>query len=903
MNCISRQILAIRLSALAFSLLILVSAFAGGAVRAQAQTYPVAFPSPTTFATFDCPPQSYCPANYGVASGDFNGDGKLDVVTVDSSSDLNVVLGNGDGTFQAPISLNLAASNMFYEAIAVGDFNGDHLLDVAVWMLDATTGSTQVEIYLGNGTGSLTYRGTYVAPNSNDFNPGSNSIVASDVNGDGKLDLVAATPNNGLFVFLGNGDGTFQTPVNYSYARTSGCCTGIAVGDLNGDGKPDLALPVNDGISILLNNGNGTFGAATYYPSGVAGSSPGAGIAIGDVNGDKKPDVVESNENFGAIVFLNQGKGTFAVKGAIGSEPVSATSSVVLADINNDKKLDILINDQFGEVHTYYGKGNGTFTAGPAYPLNALGNNAEGLIVADFNNDGTVDLLNAVGYDFATVSLGRGDGSFRTAQMFNYGQTSSGHNIVTADFNGDGIPDLAFSWANNTAGSAPQSFGVMLGTSHGAPGTTTYINAGSCPANKTEWIATGDVNGDGKADIVATLQGNGGPGCQNDTVAVLTGLGTGKFKKAAYYSTGSTAQENGVFLADVNGDGKLDIITENIDGTISVLLNKGNGTYNAGKLIASIAGINQHENALAFGDFTGDGKTDIAVTTYGQLAYVYVLPGNGDGTFGAPVQTATPYYTYTLAAADINQDGKMDLLVTLQDGGCATYNKGGYAFLKGNGNGKFTAGPENCTGGSSPTYPVVADLNGDGKLDAFFGFNQENPTYLANGPVVLQGKGDGTFSRANGIFYVGGITAGNAAVADFNGDGMPDVAVVNNYNLGQGNNSYVNYVSIMLNSTQPVSISPLDVSYGSVKVGTKKPETVILTNDQSISLAVDSVTLGGADAGDFSAKSTCGTSRKAGWDCAITVTFTPSTTGTRSATLSIKDAIGTQTVSLTGTGK
>ena len=132
-------------------------------------------------------------------------------------------------------------------------------------------------------------------------------------------------------------------------------------------------------------------------------------------------------------------------------------------------------------------------------------------------------------------------------------------------------------------------------------------------------------------------------------------------------------------------------------------------------------------------------------------------------------------------------------------------------------------------------------------------------------------------------------------VADFNGDGMPDVALLDS--------SVSSFVSIMFNSTQPVSISPLNVNFGSVTVGSKKPETVILTNNQKTSLAITSYTLGGTDPGDFSEKSTCGTSRKAGWDCTITVTFTPTATGARSATLSIQDAVGTQTVQLSGTGK
>src|SRR5258708_7176790 len=185
---------------------------AGLLIPAQAQTFPVAFPAPTTFTSTSNP-------TFGavaVATGDFNGDGKLDVVTLDYGSNLNVMLGKGDGTLQTPITLNIALTNIFYEAITVGDFNGDHLLDVALWAANATTGNMEVHIFQGNGTGSLTYSATYSAPSSGNFNPGPNSFVAADVNGDGKLDLVALTPYNGVFVYLGKGDGTFQTPVAYA---------------------------------------------------------------------------------------------------------------------------------------------------------------------------------------------------------------------------------------------------------------------------------------------------------------------------------------------------------------------------------------------------------------------------------------------------------------------------------------------------------------------------------------------------------------------------------------------------------------------------------------------------------------------------------------------------------------
>jgi hypothetical protein len=762
-----------------------------------------------------------------------------------------------------------------------------------VWEINAVTANAELHIFLGNGTGSLTYNATYPAPNSGNTNPGPNSIVAADVNGEGKIDLVAMTPYNGVFVFLGNGDGTFQAPVVNTTVCTNaiGNCESLAVGDLNGDGKPDLALQSNDttggGISILLNNGSGAFGTGTYYPVAIAGTFAGGAIAIGDVNGDKKPDVIVGSSNVTAIVYLNQGSGTFKVNGTVGTVSLIPTNNIVLADINNDKKLDIIIPDGFGDVFTFYGKGNGTFTAGPGYPLQACNDCSNFLIqVADFNGDGTLDLLESNGIVIGTVSLGRGDGTFQMNQVNAYNTTFTASNIATADFNGDGFPDTA----QSLSGGANGKIGINLGSSHGALGTTALVTVSTCANNVVEWVAARDVNGDGKADIVATMQDATFAGCQNNTVAVLTGLGTGKFKKPVYYPTGSTAQELIVDLVDVNGDGKLDIVTGNADGSISVLLNKGNGTFNPGTLITSMTSISALPNYLTFADFNGDGKMDIAVSTNSSVTAVYVLPGNGNGTFGTPIQTSLPYYPITLAAADFNKDGKADLLVTTTANGCTNGDRG-YAFLKGNGSGSFAPGPLNCLPYQNPEIPIVVDLNGDGKLDVVIPTTGSSPT----GPAILQGNGDGTFTTSE--IYYSGRANNNAVVADFNGDGMLDIATVNSSTFNP------QFLTVMFNSTQPVSISPLNVNYGSVTVGAKKAETVVLTNNQKTSLAITSFTLGGTNPGDFTEKSTCGTSRKAGWDCTITVTFTPTATGARSTTLSIKDAVGTQTVQLSGTGK
>ncbi len=752
-----------------------------------------------------------------------------------------------------------------------------------------------MHIYLGTGTGSFTTGGVFSAPNSSSFNPGPSSIVAADVNGDTKLDLVALTPYSGVFIFLGNGDGTFQTPVANTTVCTGtiGNCGGVAVGDLNGDGKLDLALESNDttggGISVLLNNGNGTFGTGTYYPVAISGVIAANGIAIGDLNGDKMPDVVITGSSVTAIVYLNQGSGTFKVNGTVGTVPTGATNNIVLADINGDKKLDIIVPDGFGDVFTYLGKGTGLFSNGPAYPLQAATFGGNYLIaLVDFNKDGFLDLLDTAGFDNNTVSLGRGDGSFQTNQLYAYSPTLVTNNIATADFNGDGFPDTA----QALSGGANGMIGINLGSSHGVLGTASLVTASTCLNNLVEWVAAGDVNGDGKADLVATMQDASFAGCQNNTVAVMLGLGTGKFKAASYYATGSTVQEGVVYLVDLNGDGKLDIVTENADGSISVLLNKGNGTYNPGTLITSISAINPLGLYLAFADFNGDGKMDIAAATNANQPDIYVLPGNGNGTFGSVVTTSLAYYPISLAAGDIDKDGKQDLFVATAVNGC-TNSSSGYAFLKGNGNGTFSGGSLNCLGNQGPRVPLVTDLNGDGNLDAVIPFNAgSDPT---TGPVILQGKGDGTFITSPS--YYAGEYAISAVSADFNGDGQPDVALVNATLFRPS------FITVMFNSSQPVSISPLTVNYGAVTVATKKSATVVLTNNQKKSLTITSITVGGTDPGDFTETNNCSTGRKAGGTCTITVTFDPTVTGARTATLSVADAVGTQTVQLNGTGK
>jgi len=265
-----------------------------------------------------------------VAVGDFNGDGKPDLAVVNSySNNVSILLGNGDGTFQIHVDYPTGAQP---GSVAIGDFNGDGKLDLAV----VNSYSNNVSVLLGNGNGTFQPAVSYGTGSGT----GPAFVAVGDFNHDGKLDLAVANSNSSnVSVLLGNGDGTFQTAVNYD---VGGAPTSIAVGDFNHDGKLDLAVAVpvpgpSTYVSVLLGNGDGTFQTAVNYNAPYAPDA----VAVGDFNGDGNLDLVVGNRSSNISVFLGNGDGTFrtAVNYSAGYNP----SSVAVGDFNNDGTLDLAV--------------------------------------------------------------------------------------------------------------------------------------------------------------------------------------------------------------------------------------------------------------------------------------------------------------------------------------------------------------------------------------------------------------------------------------------------------------------------------------------------------------------------------------------------------------------------------
>jgi beta-lactam-binding protein with PASTA domain len=424
-----------------------------------------AFGSPSTFVKGH--------TSVAVAAGDFNLDGNMDLVTGNLDGTISWVQGNGQGSFVPQSPITVAGSQVQITFVAVGDFNGDGIPDV-VAVLNNTN---QIAILLGNGNG------TFQAPSLVPVGNGPTSVAVGDLNGDGTADLVVTNYYDGtVSVLLGDGQGNFTAPPgspfpvstvapNYPYGAFPSY---VAIGDFNGDGKPDLAVanwgrqsnnaPGAD-LSILLGNGDGTFGT----PSTISTGHFEMAVAVGDFNGDGKLDLALQGYSAWVDILLGNGDGTFgnqsiySAGGTVGL--YSGQATLVLGDFNQDGILDVAnlvrsnsassSDDFYDGVAVLLGKGDGTFLPATVYPSGSSGNSTS-LAIGNFHSIVCTETdLNGHGTQVAGIAAGNGSagggGALQTPYRYIGMAPQTGLIVVKTTFNQQDIVDGVAYIENNAA--------------------------------------------------------------------------------------------------------------------------------------------------------------------------------------------------------------------------------------------------------------------------------------------------------------------------------------------------------------------------------------------------------------------------------------------------------------------
>ena len=646
---------------------------------------------------------------------DFNHDGKLDVaavmVTEFDPGTLGVpyiasLKGNGDGTFANPV---ITSNWGFYSAVTdvdSADVNGDGLPDLLITSPNGLDNST---IYLNNGDGTFKEGQLVVA--TGDFNDPIAGRLA-DLNGDGCPDAAVADLVGAVWVSLGDCKGDFGA-IQTNYMGDANAAVHIA--DVNGDGhldlitsseiseEPNYEYTSGNTMNVAFGDGKGNFSPVRVYP----GPSEALSLAVGDFEGNGKPDVVTADiDTDTTTIFRNDGAGGFGFPQGIDAGiaasgvQVVATGQPMFADVNGDGKPDlVLIGGSTDYVTTtYLNDGTGRLEPGVNSDSGVAGSTSgfafatvSDYRLGDFRNTGHLDMLAIDGWNFGIIfQPGNGDGTFGkgtyTTNAAAYGA------MAVADFNGDGKLDFV---AIN--GGPPHDLNVFLGNGDGMFRAGQSVSF-SDNAESVVRAWAGDFNHDGKADVLVFTTGNG-YWTTASTVWEFDGNGDGTFQPGRR----SLTDFEPFVLADVNGDGRPDIERYDFmwpDGTtttegparFTTYLGQLDGSFMKSSSYSPYAGTPEDvrpflqygdpADSSLVGDFNGDGKPEEVAWQYeiGFEVYAQFLMGNGDGTF-TPTYDIFPFaeYNYPMWTSSLDGSRTSDLLMVDNGSFGTTVFKGGPA--------------------------------------------------------------------------------------------------------------------------------------------------------------------------------------------------------------------------------
>ena len=713
--------------------------------------------SKTDYSIFSGSPGYY---PYDVKVGDIDGDGKNDVVVVFNKSDLVSVFRNTSSLG----SISLAPKVDFGTGpqprkVAIADIDGDGKLDMVV----TNSASNTVSIYRNtSSSGNISFASKI------DLTTGSTpqGITIADIDGDGKPDLAVTNRSASTFSAFRNtsSSGSISFAAKQDFATGSGPVD-LKIGDMDGDGKPDVVVTNYNGNSLSVFLSTSTSGSISFSPktdishSGIGPYS----LSIGDLDGDGKIDIVVSNTNYSyrASVYRNTssiGTVSFAAEVDVDSIGYAAScESTELGDIDGDGKLDVVDTG----YHTYVNRNtssSGSITsATPTVILSTRSGNSNFNrgTVGDIDGDGKPDL--AITSIDGILSVYRNTSSIGSVSMaagIEFITASNPRGLASADLDGDGKPEVVLSdYSYHQVSVIPNvsSEGtISLGTKKD------YLTG-----LEPHGVDIGDADGDGLADIAVA-------NWLSSTFSVFRNLGSLSFaSKVDFYNGGR--QVKIANFADLDGDGKPDFLMPNWTGSmLSIFRNTSSiGSITADARI-DIAG-NANIRDMVKSDLDGDGKIDLAVLTFNILSIYQNISSSGSISLASKVDIATSL-SHEIDVGDIDGDGKSDLVMPRSSNFSVLRNTSSVGSIS------FAGIQDFSLSSSCGTGIALKDLDGDRMPDVVVADSCLDKIYIFRNTSTI-----GSISFGPQISFVTGSSPQYIVIQDLDGDKKPDIIVANQY--------------------------------------------------------------------------------------------------------------------------